>query len=359
MLTRLDRYIIKKFIGTYFFAIGLIILIVIVFDISQKIDDFIEQEAPLNEIIFSYYLNFIPYFVNMFSALFTFIAVIFFTSKMASHTEIIAILSSGVSYKRFTRPYMISALLLALLSFVLINWIIPPANEKRLEFESKYIDSPYINKNRDIHRQIAPDTIIYFSSYNTRHDIGHKFSVERYENGVLKEKLMSDYAKWDTTKNKWRVVNYRIRKIDSMKETITRGTSIDTTLQMHPEDFRQRTKIVQAMNFGELNEFIKDQKMRGVGNIINYEIERQRRFAYPFSTFILSIIGMALSSRKTRGGIGLNIGFGILLTFTYIMFQQITTVFATKAQFSPWLAVWIPNFVYAVIALILYKRAAK
>ncbi|ALO14564.1 lipopolysaccharide ABC transporter permease [Salinivirga cyanobacteriivorans] len=359
MLTRLDRYIIKKFLGTFFYAIGLIILIVIVFDLSEKVDNFIESNAPWDEIIFSYYLNFIPYFVNMFSSLFTFIAVIFFTSKMAGHSEIIAILSSGVTYARFARPYLISALILALLSFVLLNWIIPPANQKRLEFEEKYVDSRYVNKNRNIHRQIAPGKIIYFSSYNTRHDIGHKFSIERYENGDLKEKLMSDYIKWDTTDNKWKIVNYRIRKIDSLGETIERGTSLDTALNMKPEDFRQRTKIVQAMNIHELNDFIAKQKMRGSGDIVSYEIERHKRFAFPFSTFILAIIGMALSSRKTRGGIGLNIGLGIALTFTYIMFQQVTTVFAVNASLNPALAVWVPNIVYALIALLLFKRASK
>lgn len=359
MLTKIDKYIIKKFLGTFFYAISLIILIVIVFDLSEKIDNFMENNAPVRAIIFDYYLNFIPYFVNMFSSLFTFIAVIFFTSKMASHSEIVAILSSGVSYRRFARPYLISAGILAVLSFVLINWIIPPANQKRIDFEEKYVDSRFVNNERDIHRQIEPGLIVYFSSYNTRHNIGHKFSMERYEDGDLKEKLMSDYIKWDTAISKWRIVNYRIRKIEADGETIVRGTSIDTTLNMKPEDYRQRLKLVEAMNFGELNEFIEDQKMRGAGNVINYEIERHKRFAYPFSTFILSIIGMALSSRKTRGGIGGNIGLGIALTFTYIMFQQVTTVFATNATLNAGLSVWIPNIVYAIIALVLFKRASK
>jgi lipopolysaccharide export system permease protein len=359
MLKKLDIYIIKKFLGTFFYAIGLIILIVIVFDLSEKIDNFLENNAPVDEIIFDYYLNFIPYFANLFSSLFTFIAVIFFTSKMAAHSEIVAILSSGVSYSRFARPYMISALILALFSFVLINWVIPPANQKRIEFEEKYVDSRYINNDRNIHRQIEPGLVVYFSSYNTRHDIGNKFSMERYEDGVLKEKLMSDYIKWDTTKNKWRIVNYYIREIDSLGETITRGTSIDTTLNMKPEDYRQRLKLVEAMNFKQLNKFIEDQRMRGSGNVTSYEIERHKRFAYPFSTFILSIIGMSLASRKTRGGIGGNIGLGIALTFTYIMFQQVTTVFATNANLDAALSVWIPNIVYALIAFILFKRAAR
>lgn len=359
MLTRIDQYIIKKFLGTFFYSIGLIILIVIIFDLSEKIDNFIESEAPVDEIIFSYYLNFIPYFVNMFSSLFTFIAVIFFTSKMASHSEIIAILSSGVSYARFARPYLISAFILALLSFVLLNWIIPPANQERLEFEEQYVDNPFVNRNRNIHRQIEPGLLIYFSSYNARHDIGHKFSIERYEGGELKAKLMSDYAKWDTTKQKWRIVNYHIRRIDSLQETIEKGTKLDTTLNMKPEDFRQRTKIVQAMNIHELNRFIEKQEMRGVGDIKSYRVKRHKRFAYPFSTFILSIIGMSLSSRKTRGGIGANIGVGIALTFSYIMMQQVTTVFAVNADFNAAMAVWMPNLIYAIVALLLFIRAAR
>jgi lipopolysaccharide export system permease protein len=359
MIKRLDRYIIKKFLGTFFYSIGLIILIVIVFDLSEKIDDFIESDAPISEIVFDYYLNFIPYFANMFASLFTFIAVIFFTSRMAAHTEIIAILSSGVSFARLARPYLLSAFFLALMSFLLMNWVIPPANQTRLEFEEKYVDSRFVNRDRDMHRQIEPGMIVYFSSYNTRHDIGHKFSIDKFENGKLTEKLLSDYIKWDSTIDKWKIVNYHIRKIDSLEETITKGTSIDTTLNIYPEDFKQRDKTVQGMNFQELNEFIAEQKMIGAGDTTVYEIERHKRFALPFATFILAVIGLSLSSRKTRGGIGFNIGLGILLTFTYIMMQQVATVFATNAGLDAGLSVWIPNFIYAIIAFLFFRRAAK
>jgi len=195
-MQKLDWYIIKKFLGTFFFSISLILLIVVVFDVSEKIDDFIEKSAPINEIIFSYYFNFIPYFGNLFSPLFTFVAVIFFTSKMANNTEVISIFSSGISFNRFLRPFLLSASLLAVLSFVLGNFIIPPANSERLEFENTYIKNPYKNRDKDIHMQITPGQFIYVQSYNTKRNIGYRFSMEQFEDGQLKEKLFSDYIKW-------------------------------------------------------------------------------------------------------------------------------------------------------------------
>ena len=222
-MKKIDSYIIKKYLGTYFYSIALIICIVIVFDISEKIDDFIEKEAPLKAIVFDYYFNFIPYFVNLFGALFTFIAVIFFTSKMAADTEIIAILSSGVSYKRMLLPYFISTLVIAVLSYFLINYIIPPANRVRLDFEENYIRNTFRYKEKNIHRQIEPGVFIYMESYNNFYNIGYKFSMEMFENGKLKSKIISSYIKWDTTKNKWTINNYLIRELDSLSEKITSG----------------------------------------------------------------------------------------------------------------------------------------
>lgn len=358
-MKKLDLYIIKKFLGTFFYALILIILIVIIFDISEKIDDFLEKEAPLRAIAFDYYVNFVPYFVNLFSALFTFIAVIFFTSKMAGNSEIIAILSSGVSFKRLLFPYFVSALILTILSFVLINWIIPPANKKRLEFEEQYIRNRYRNRDKDIHKQILPGTFVYLESYNNLYNIGYKFSMEKYEDGKLTSKLLSDYVQWDTTINKWKITNYMIRDFENGKEIVRQGRRLDTTINMYPEEFERRLNVVEAMNYRELNEFIAQEKMIGSDNVILWIIEKHERFAYPFSTLILTLIGVSLSSRKTRGGIGLNIGLGILLAFSYIMFMQVSTVMATNANVNPLLAVWIPNMVYAFIALLLYFRAAR
>ena len=358
-MKKLDIYIIKKFLGTFVYSIALITVIVIIFDLSEKMDDFIDKEAPLHAIIFDYYMNFIPYFINLFGALFIFITVIFFTSKMAADTEIIAILGSGVSFNRFLVPYFISSFIIALLSFILIEWVIPPANKVRLDFEEKYIKNAYRNRDKNIHRQIQKGVFVYMESYNNFYNIGYKFSIEKFENKQLKSKLISDYIQWDTTNNKWKIHNYFIRELDGMKEKIRRGREIDTTLNMRPKDFTQRLNVVETMNMQELNSFIDEQKMIGSDNITSYLIEKYKRFAYPFSTFILALIGVSLSSRKTRGGIGVNIGLGLLIAFSYILFMQIFTVFSTNSTMNPLISVWIPNIIYAVIAFFLYKRGSK
>lgn len=358
-MKKLDWYIIGKFLGTFFYSLLLIIVIVVIFDISEKIDDFLEKEAPLRAIIVDYYFNFIPYFVNLFSSLFTFIAVIFFTSKLAGDSEIIAILSSGVSFKRLLVPYFISAVILGIFSFVLINWIIPPANKERLAFEEKYIRVRYKYNDKNIHKQVLPGTFIYMESYNNLYNIGYKFSIEKFEEGQLKSKLISDYIQWDTTDNIWKITNYVVRDIVDSVEILSKGRKIDTVLNMYPEDFYRRNNAVEAMNFHELNKFIEDETRIGSDNVVLWKIEKNKRFAFPFSTIILTVIGVCLSSRKRRGGIGLNIGLGIFLAFSYIMFMQVSTVMATNANVSPIFAVWIPNLVFGLIGLGLYFKAAR
>jgi lipopolysaccharide export system permease protein len=358
-LKKIDLYIIKKFLGTYVFAIAIIISIAVVFDLSEKVEDFIEKSAPVNEIIFNYYLNFIPYFTNLFSSLFTFIAVIFFTSKMAYNTEIIAILSSGVSFRRMMYPYFVSALIIALFSFMLMAYIIPPANVVRKDFEYKYIKKPIRNTDKNIHRQIEPGVFIYMKSYNVTNNIGYKFSMEKFEDGVLKSKLISDWAKWDSTKTKWKVKNYYIREINGNEEVITKGTSIDTTLNLLPEEFKRMQNFTETMNLTQLNKYIDKQYMQGADNVVELLIDKYQRFAYPFSTFILTLIGVALSSRKVRGGIGMHIGFGLILSFSYILFMRFTTMFAISGSMNPLFAVWIPNIIYAIISVFLYRLAPK
>ena len=358
-LKKIDLYIIKKFLGTYFFAIILIISIAIVFDLAEKVEDFLEKSAPVKAIVFDYYLNWIPYFANLFSSLFTFIAVIFFTSKMAYNTEIIAILSSGVSFRRMMYPYFIAAFVIALFSFLLMAYIIPPANATRKDFEYKYIKNPIRNTDKDIHRQIEPGLFIYMKSYNTTNDVGYKFSMERFENGVLKSKLISDYVKWDSTISKWTIRNYYIRDIDSLSEKITTGSKIDTALNMFPEEFKRMQNFTETMNLHELNEYIDQQYMQGADNVVELLIDKYSRFAYPFSTFILTLIGVALSSRKVRGGIGMHIGFGLLLSFSYILFMRFTTMFAISGSMNALLAVWLPNILYTIIGVFLYRLAPK
>ncbi len=359
-IKKIDRYIIGKFLGTYFYAIVLIISIAVVFDFAEKIDDFMEKDAPLSAIIFDYYLNFIPFFANLFSSLFTFVAVIFFTSKMAGNTEIIAILSSGVSFRRLLYPFFISAFLIATLSACLSNIIIPPANQKRLDFEEQYVKNTYRNKEENIHKQIMPGVFIYMERFHTGSNSGYKFSMEKMVDGQLVSKLMSDRIKWDSTKNKWTVKNYYIRSIVDGEEVIEKGRSIDTTLNtITPDDFRRRDNHAEKMNYWELRDFIEQQKLQGASNIKKWQIEKHIRFAYPFSTFILTLIAVSLSSRKVRGGIGMHIGFGVLLSFTYIVFMRFSTIFAIEGTLSPFWASWLPNFLFTIIGVYLYRLAPK
>ncbi|MBN1990919.1 MAG: LptF/LptG family permease [Bacteroidales bacterium] len=355
----IDLYIIRKFIGTYFYAILLIVGIAVIFDVTEKIDDFMEKGAPLKAIVFDYYMNFIPYFANLFSSLFTFIAVIFFTSKMAYNTEIISILSAGVSFRRMMFPYFISAFIIALFSFVLNSFIIPPANRVRLDFENTYIKKPYTNTERHIHKQVRPGVFIYMEAFNSYSNIGYKFSMEKFEDGVLKSKLMSDYVRWDSTKNTWTVNSYYIRTYLENGEQLISGARLDTNIYVVPTDFTQRLNVVETMNIFELNKFIAQQRLQGADTVEVFLIEKYGRFAYPFSTFILTLIGVALSSRKVRGGIGLHIGLGLAISFSYILFMRFSTMFAVSGSMDPLLAVWIPNLLFAIIALALYKLAPK
>ena len=359
MLKTLDRYIIKKFLGTFIFSIILIISLAIVIDLSQKIDSFIEKQIPLQEIIFNYYLNFIPYYTNLFLFLFVFISVVFFTAKMADQSEIIAILGSGISFQRMMYPYFISALILALASFFLSNFVIPPANRERLDFENTYINGTYYNSDRNIHKQISPGIFLYMESFNTLTNTGNKFSIEKYKGNELQSKLISKKAVWDSTINKWTVYNYYIRKIINNREIITKGLKTDTSLNITPIDFQRRDTEKSTMDYFELNKYIAEKRLRGETNINTYIIEKQQRTAFPFSTFILTLIGVSLASRKTKGGTGLKLGIGILISFIYIFLMQIAAQFSIKGGFPPILAAWTPNILFTIVAVFLYRIAPK
>lgn len=353
----IDIYITRKYLGTFFYAIALILSIAIVFDISENLDDFLSKEVPTRAIILEYYLNFIPYFGNLFSPLFTFIAVIYFTSKMAYNTEIIAILSSGVSYGRLMRPYLVSAAIIAIISFGLGNFIIPPANGTIINFKEKYIKKHSYSCGENIHRQIEPGVYIYMYRFNNN-NVGDQFTLERFENSKLVEKLTARNIRWDEKNQKWIINSYWKRIIHDDYEEIEKGYRLDTALNMTPKDFKQIKNEMQTYTTPDLIEEINLMKMRGV-NTIEWEIEKHKRMANPFSTFILTIIGVSLASRKIKGGLGLHLGLGILLAFSYILFMQITTVFAISGSTPPSVAVWIPNAVYAIIAFFLYKWAAR
>ncbi|MCW3072425.1 MAG: hypothetical protein JWO44_2315 [Bacteroidetes bacterium] len=360
MLKLIDRYIIGKFLGTFIFSMLLIILIVVVFDISEKIEDFVGKSAPLKAIVVDYYFNFIPYFVNLFSPLFTFIAVIFFTSRMASRTEIVAILSSGISYRRLLFPYMLSATVIAISSLYLNNFVIPHATKKRTSFENKYIRNEYHNMDRNIHKQIAPGSYIYLQNYNTEENTGYKFSIEKFSKGQLYYKLMAENIKWDSIKKQWSVNDYYIRYINGMNEYIRKGKKMDTLLLFTPDEFGRKDNTIETMDYYELDKYIESERLKGSDNIELILLEKYRRVAFPFATFILTLIGVSIASRKVRGGIGMHIGLGIGISFTFIMFMQITTTFAAGGVgLSPLLAVWIPNIIFSFLAWYLLRVAQK
>lgn len=356
----IDLYIIKKFLSTFFLAIALILSIAVIFDLSEKIDDFIENGATFYEIVFKYYVNFVPYFAVLFSSMFAFIAVIYFTSRMAYNTEIIAILSNGMSFRRLLVPYMISAVIIASLSFFLSDRVIPHANKIKLDFEDKYIHKrPVRFSTKNFHRQIEPGIYLYLQNYSNISQIGYSFSMEKFENGELVSKMLADQIRWDTAINKWSARRYYIRTIDGLHETIEEGNSIDTTLSIHPDDFKRRLNVVETMSLKELDAFISQQIMQGETNVKSFQIERHKRISFPFSTFILTLIGVAVSSRKMRGGIGLQIAIGVIISFSYILFIQFSSQFAIGGLLPVGVAVWLPNFFFLIVAFMLFRMAPK
>lgn len=351
----LDKYIIKKFLGTYIFAILLILAIIVMFDINEKMDQFLR--APLKATIFDYYVNYLPYMANQFSPLFTFIAVIFFTSKMADNSEIIAILSSGVSFKRLLVPYMVSAAVIAAFTFTLDSFVIPPANVKRIEYQNKYIKDKGVDYGVNIQLQVAPGEIAYMSRFDNRLKSAYNFSLDKFDGKVLKSRMIAFTAVYDTL-YRWTVKNYMIRDFNGMREEITTGSRLDTIIPIEPRDFLIAENDHEKMTTKELKEYIDRQKARGVANIKSFEIEYARRYAMTAAAFILTLIGMSLSSRKVKGGMGINIGVGLVLSFSYILFMTVTSTFAISGYTSPVVAMWIPNFIYLIIGIILYRKAA-
>ena len=356
MLTILDKYIIKNFLGTYVFSIILIISIAVVFDFNEQLDKFLKNDAPVKAIIFSYYLNFIPYYVNLFSALFVFISVIFFTSKLADNSEIIAMLASGMSFKRLMKPYMISAGIIAIISFILTSFIIPPANVVRINFQNKYIKNKAVTYAERIQIQIEPGVIAYFNRYDNNDKMGFYFSLDKFEGQELVSRLTANRIQYDSLYN-WTIYDYSIRDFDGMREHITTGSQKDTILTIVPSDFLISSNDFEQMTTPALHKHIQRQKDRGIGNIQSFEIEYHKRFASIASAYILTVIGASLSSRKVKGGMGLNIGIGLLLSVSYILFMTLSSTFAVSGLVSPLIAAWIPNVIFIGIAIFLYNRA--
>lgn len=359
-IRRIDWYIIKKFLGTYFFAIALIISIAVVFDVNEWIDNFINNKAPVKAIIFDYYANFIPYFSNLFSPLFVFIAVIFFTSKLAENSEIIAMMSTGLSFRRLLRPYMISAAIIAVMTYGMGAYVIPRGNVTRLDFEDKYKKKKKQEYVRNVQVEVDSGVIAYMERYENYNKTAYRFSLDKFEDKKLVSHLTARSATYDTTTvHKWTLKNYMIREMDGMKETITKGDRLDSIIKMEPRDFLIMKGQQETMTSSELSDYIARQKRRGFANIKEFEIEYHKRIAMSFASFILTIIGVSLSSRKVKGGMGMYLGVGLGLSFSYILFQTVSATFAINGNASPFLAVWVPNIVYTFIAIYLYRKAPK
>ncbi len=359
-IKRLDRYIISKFLGTYIFAIALIISIAVVFDINEKMDKFLNNDAPLQAIVFDYYLNFIPYFSNLFSPLFVFIAVIFFTSKLAENSEIIAMFSTGMSFNRLMRPYMISAAIISIATFFLGSYVIPQGNETRLNFEDKYIKKKKVSYARNIQLEVDSGVIAYIERYEDYNKTGYRFSLDKFDGKKMVSHLTARTVTYDTAStHKWVVKDYMIRELQGKEEKIIKGDRMDTIIVMEPSDFLISRNQQEMMTSTELKNYITKQKQRGFANIKEFEIEYYRRIAMSFASFILTTIGLSLSSRKTKGGMGLHLGIGLGLSFSYILFQTVSSTFAVNGNMPPIIAVWIPNILYTFIAVYLYRKAPK
>ena len=360
LLSRLDRYIISKFIGTYIYSIILIISIAIVFDINENLSKFTTLGAPLKAVVFDYYANFVPYFSNLFSPLFVFIAVIFFTSKLAGNSEIIAMLAAGVSFKRLMRPYLLSAALIALVNYYLGSYIIPHGTIVRQDFEAKYKNNKKITSASNVQLMVGPGVIAYIQQYDNNTKSGYGFSLDKFEKKKLVSHMTASTIRYDSISEDryhWKAQNYKIRTLRGLREEIKSGAVIDTIIHMEPMDLVYSDGQQETLTSDELRQYISKQIERGSTNVVQYEVEYHKRIATSFASFILTVIGVSLSSRKRKGGMGVYLGIGLALSFSYILLQTISSTFAINADTPPVIAAWMPNVLYAFIAYFCYRQA--
>lgn len=357
-MKKLDWYIIKKFLGTFFFSIVLILSVAVVFDLTEKMDDFVEEQIPLKEVILGYYINFVPYYFNMFSQLFIFMSVIFFTSKLAGNSEIIAILAAGVSYRRLMVPYFISAAFLFLLCFGLSGYIIPRATHDMLAFTDKYIDHFSKENVRNVQMEVQPGTVLYIESFQRRTSTGYRSSLENFEGKRLTSRITAERIKYDG-ENKWHFESYTRRDFEGLREHLTKGYRLDTILPIIPDELFIVAENAQEMTNPELRFYIEKQRERGTGNLQAFETEWWKRWASPVGAFIMTLLGVTMSSKKVRGGMGKNLGVGVVLTAGYILFSTVSTTFSVTGVMSPFMAVWLPNILFLIIGIGLYLRVRK
>ena len=362
-LGRIDRYIIYKFLSTYIFLITIIVVIAVIFDFNEKIDKLTQSQAPVQKIIFDYYVNFVPYFANLFSPLFVFIAVIFFTSKLAGNSEIIAMKSTGMSFRRLLRPYMFSAALIALTTYLLGAYVIPQSNVAKVNFENRYIKKKTdITSVDNVQMQVDTGVVAYITHFDNVTKSGYGFSLDKFEDKKLVSHLTAQSIQYDTLSDRrfsWTLRQYKIRTLKGMREKLESGNKLDTIIIMEPKDFFYVRGQQETMTLPELREFIGRQKLRGAAGVSTFEVEYHKRFATPFAAFILTLIGVSLSCEKRKGGMGASIGAGIALSFAYILFQTVSATFAINAGWPAMLAVWLPNLIFAVVAAVLYRRTPQ
>ena len=359
-ITLIDWYIIKKFIGTYIYSILLIISISIVFDVNENLAKFTQYHAPLKAIVFDYYANFVPYYANLFSPLFVFIAVIFFTSKLAGNSEIIAMLAAGVSFKRLMRPYMFSCVLISLVTFYLGAYVIPHGNVIRQNFESMYKSNRKSLVAENVQLQVGNGVIAYIQHYDNAYKRGYGLCLDKFENKKLISHMTATEIQYDTisdTKYHWKASNWKVRQLKGLREIITSGVMKDTVIMMEPTDLVYSKGQQETFTSPQLRDYISKQISRGSVNVVQYEVEYHKRIAMSFASFILTTIGFSLSSRKRKGGMGMYLGIGLALSFTYIMLQTISSTFAINSGAHPMLAAWIPNIIFALIAFYCYRKA--
>ncbi len=361
-VNRLDRYIIGKFLGTYFFSIALIISIAVVFDFNENIDKFLSHNAPMSAIWLDYYLNFIPYYSNLFSQLFVFISVIFFTSKLAENSEIIAMMSTGMSFPRLMRPYMISAAIICALTLVLGAYVIPRGNVKRVKFENTYKSKKKQTYTTNVQMQVEEGVIAYIDQYEDNVKTGYFFTLDKFVNKKVVSHLQASIIQYDSLSEEpyhWIIKNYQVRDLQGMREKISSGDRLDTLIRMEPQDFLITKGQQQTLTTPELSAYIERQKARGFANIKEFQVEYWQRGASSFAAFILTAIGLCLSAKKRKNGMGISLGIGLALSVTYILFQTISSTFAINANVPPIIAAWIPNIVFTFIAIYCYKFAPK
>lgn len=352
----LDRYILRQFLTTFVFVVGVLLAVIVVIDITERNEDFLRNKPPLEAIVFDYYLNFIPYYGNLLSPLLVFIATVFVTSRLAARTEIVAMVSAGVSFPRLLVPYTIGAVMIGLLTFYLVSYVIPNGNKKKIAFELKYVRQPFYFDKRNIHFKVAQDDYVSLESYNNAIHTGYQFTLEKIKGNKLISKLSAERISWNAEKKQWNIYNYRVRSFDSLGvESIRFGQAIDTVLNMKPTDFESNYLRYETMTTPELESFIENEQLRGAENIAPYLVEKYLRTTYPFATLILTMIGVILSARKSREGPGFQVALGFILAFLYVMFFIMSRSIAQQGDINPLLACWLPNLIFTSVGIGLYK----